>query len=155
MEYGSIERKVYIDAVPEVVVDAISRPEHIQKWWPDEAALDCRPGGVGEMCGKGQGTHPSAVFAITVVEVVPLVRFSLRWAYASDVGEPDVSSSFLVTFKLAAAGSGTLVKFVETGFREQGWEAALLEATYLDHVEGWNRFLSQLVAYAERPVSVP
>ena len=32
--------------------------------------------------------------------------------------------------------------------RERGWEAAVLEATYQDHVQGWVHFLSRLVSYA-------
>jgi hypothetical protein len=35
----------------------------------------------------------------------------------------------------------------ETGFREMGWEAAVLEETYRDHVSGWGHFLPRLVAY--------
>jgi hypothetical protein len=30
-----------------------------------------------------------------------------------------------------------------------GWEAAVLEATYLDHANGWEHFLPRLVSYAE------
>ena len=28
----------------------------------------------------------------------------------------------------------------ETGFREKGWEVAVLEAQYNDHVSGWDYF---------------
>ena len=38
----------------------------------------------------------------------------------------------------------------ETGFREMGWEVAVLEAEYQDHGHGWNHFLPRLVAYAAR-----
>ena len=34
------------------------------------------------------------------------------------------------------------------GYRERGWEAAVLEATYQDHVQGWDHFLPRLVSYA-------
>ena len=37
---------------------------------------------------------------------------------------------------------------VETGFREMGWEAAVLEEQYCDHVNGWDHFLGLLVPYA-------
>jgi hypothetical protein len=36
----------------------------------------------------------------------------------------------------------------ETGFREMGWEVAVLEEQYREHVDGWNHFLSRLVDYA-------
>ena len=36
----------------------------------------------------------------------------------------------------------------ETGFREKGWEVAVLEQQYREHGEGWDYFLPRLVAYA-------
>ena len=36
----------------------------------------------------------------------------------------------------------------ETGFREMGWEVAVLEAQYEDHANGWAHFLPRLVEYA-------
>ena len=30
MEYGSIEREIYVDASPEVVYEVISKPEHMR-----------------------------------------------------------------------------------------------------------------------------
>jgi hypothetical protein len=35
----------------------------------------------------------------------------------------------------------------ETGFRERGWEAAVLEETYLDHSQGWDYHLPRLAPY--------
>jgi len=37
---------------------------------------------------------------------------------------------------------------------KQGWELAVLEVTYEEHVEGWDRFLPQLREYAARVGSV-
>jgi hypothetical protein len=36
----------------------------------------------------------------------------------------------------------------ESGFREKGWEAAVLEDAYADHVRGWDLFIPSLGAYA-------
>ena len=36
----------------------------------------------------------------------------------------------------------------ESGFREMGWEVAVLEEQYRDHVQGWDHFLPRLVDYA-------
>ena len=33
----------------------------------------------------------------------------------------------------------------ETGFREKGWEVAVLEEAYQDHASGWDHFLPRLV----------
>lgn len=152
MECGSIERELRIDATPEVVYEVISSPEHIREWWPDEAELDPVPGGTGTIT-FGDPTGPdAAVVPLTVVEADPPRRFSFRWVH--DEGEaagPD--NSLLVTFDIVPSGDGTLLRFKETGFRERGWEAAVLEEAYLDHARGWDVFLPRLVAYANRLVA--
>jgi len=51
-----------------------------------------------------------------------------------DEGPATETNSLLVTFDLAPSGDGTLLRFKETGFRERGWEAAVLEEAYHDHV---------------------
>jgi hypothetical protein len=56
----------------------------------------------------------------------------------------------LVTFELEPAGEGTRVRFRETGYREHGWEAAVLEAHYNDHRQGWDFYLPRLAATANR-----
>jgi hypothetical protein len=61
----------------------------------------------------------------------------------------------LVTFELEPSGGGTLLRFSETGFREKGWEAAVLEEQYHDHVSGWDHFLPRLVSYVDRLVATP
>ena len=56
MEYGSIEREIYVDASPEVVFEVVSRPEHLREWWPDDAALgEPAPGSTGELTFGGHG----------------------------------------------------------------------------------------------------
>ncbi|WP_149546860.1 SRPBCC family protein [Streptomyces marokkonensis] len=152
MEYGSIEREIRIEATPEVVYEVVSRPEHLKEWWPDEAELDPVPGATGTVSFGVSGTPEATVVPVTVVEADPPRRFSFRWVY--DQGEtatPD--NSFLVTFELMPSGTGTLLRLTEAGFRERGWEAAVLEEHYRDHVTGWDHFLPRLVSYVDRLVS--
>jgi uncharacterized protein YndB with AHSA1/START domain len=149
MEYGSIEREIHVEAAPEVVYEVISRPEHLREWWPDEAELEPLPGATGVLSfadGSGSTAH---VAPLTVVEADPPQLFSFRWVY--DEGEAATSAnSLLVTFELIPSGAGTLLRFSETGFREKGWEAAVLEAQYREHVTGWDYFLPRLVGYVAR-----
>ena len=153
MEYGSIERELRIDATPEVVYEVISSPEHLREWWPDGAELDPVPGATGAIT-FGDPTAPDArIVPLSVLEADPPRRFAFRWAY--DEGPATETNSFLVTFDLVPSGDGTLLRFEETGFRERGWEAAVLEEAYLDHVRGWDHFLPRLVTYANRLVARP
>jgi uncharacterized protein YndB with AHSA1/START domain len=147
MEYGSIAREIHVDASPEVVFEVISRPEHLREWWPDDATLDPVPGGVGELVWNGDDSESAKVVPMTVVEAVPPRLLSFRWGYDPSV-QPGPSNSLLVTFELVPSGAGTTVRFTETGFREQGWEVAVLEAAYQDHAVAWDRFLPRLGEYA-------
>jgi uncharacterized protein YndB with AHSA1/START domain len=153
MEYGSIERELRIDATPEVVYEVISSSEHLREWWPDDADLDPVPGATGTIT-FGDPTAPGATTVpLTVVEADPPRRFAFRWAH--DQSPATEANSFLVTFDLVPSGDGTLLRFKETGFRERGWEAAVLEETYLDHVRGWDHFIPRLVTYASRLAARP
>lgn len=150
MEYGSIEREMQIEASPEVVYQVISTPEHLREWWPDEV----EGGGDNSLrITFGDPASPDTKSeTLTVVEEDPPRRFAFRWIY--DEGQPGSSGqSLLVSFDLTPSGEGTLLRFQETGFREKGWEGAVLEAEYADHTNGWDFFLPRLVTYVDRLVS--
>jgi uncharacterized protein YndB with AHSA1/START domain len=154
MEYGSIEREIHIEAVLEVVYEIISTPEHLREWWPDEADLDPVPGATGVIWFGDRSAPEAKVVTLTVVEADPCRRFSFRWV--SEDGEiPTSGNSLLVTFDLIPSGGGTLLRFTEKGFREKGWEGAVLEEQYRDHARGWDYFLPRLAAYVTRLVSAP
>ena len=63
------------------------------------------------------------------------------------------TNSLLVTFDLDPSGAGTVVRMTETGFREKGWEVAVLEQAYQEHSNGWDTFVPSLGAYVTRLVS--
>ena len=91
---------------------------------------------------------------MTVVSADRPRRFVFRWAYeAGQEAAPD--NSYLVTFDLTPAGTGTLLRLTETGFRKRGWEAAVLEERYQLNVVGWGHFLPRLVTYADGLVAAP
>lgn len=87
-----------------------------------------------------------------MVAADPPRRFSFRWVY-DDLAVATPTNSLLVTFDLVPSGAGTLLRLTETGFRERGWQAAVLEEHYRDHVTGWDHFLPRLVDYVARLVS--
>jgi uncharacterized protein YndB with AHSA1/START domain len=148
MEYGTLERQIHIGASPEVVFEVVSRPEHLRQWWSDDATLDPAPGAVGELVwGDREQVAP-----ITVVDVDPPRRFSFRWVAPQDEAAT-AENSLLVTFDLEPSGTGTLLRLTETGFREKGWEVAVLEQQFREHVVGWDTFLPRLRAHAMTLVS--
>ncbi len=150
MEIGAIEREIHIEAPPKVVYQVVSSPEHLREWWPDEAELEARPGGAGLITFVRPEGSKSEV--LSVVEAAPPRRFSFRWVYGGEDGAAQ-RGSLLVSFDLSRSGTGTLLRFSEQGFREKGWEAAVLEEHYRDHVAGWDFFLPRLVAYVGRLVA--
>ena len=145
-EQGSIERELHIDASPEVVFAVVSDPRHVREWWPDEADFVAEPGGEGRI-GFAQGDDVLVWERLTVVDAEPPRRFSFRWTHAEGVAAGP-GNSFLVVFELEPAGSGTRLRMTETGFRERGWDDALVAAHHADHVSGWDHFLARLPAYA-------
>ncbi|SDS60772.1 SRPBCC family protein [Actinoplanes derwentensis] len=151
MEYGTIERSIYVDAAPEIVFEVVSKPEHVKRWWPDEAVYPVEPGGSGHIafgsdsasCASGPGVK---VEQFTVVDVRPPRSFSFRWNHAE--GEPAApGNSYLVEFDLMPQGDGTLLRMTESGFRDRGWGEALAEQNYRDHENGWDHFLPRLSPY--------
>lgn len=148
MEFGTLEREIRIDAAPEIVFDVVSRPEHIKMWWSDDASFTPVAGDVGELVWGDRVD----VAAIRVVEVEPPRMFSFRWI-APDGELPDVGNSLLVTIVLEPSGDGTILRLTESGWREKGWEAAVLEETFHDHERGWDTFLPRLRGYAPSVVA--
>jgi uncharacterized protein YndB with AHSA1/START domain len=148
MEFGTLEREIHIDAAPEVVFEVVTRPEHLKEWWPDDTDIEPVVGAEGHVV-FGSTERADKVVPITVLEVDPPKRFVFRWDY--DEGETPVKgNSMRVVFELEPVGDGTLVRLTETGFRERGWEAAVLEEAYRDHSSGWDYFVPRLGSYVDR-----
>ena len=145
MEFGIIEREVYVEASPEIVFEVVSSPDHLKEWWPDDARYEPTPGAVGEIV-FGDPDAGGGAAAFTVVDVAPPRLFSFRWTHPADeVAAP--GNSLLVTFDLTPSDGGTLLKMTETGFREMGWEVAVLAQQYQEHVTGWDFYLPRLAPY--------
>jgi uncharacterized protein YndB with AHSA1/START domain len=141
MEFGTIEREIYVEATPEIVFDVVSRPQHIKEWWPDDADYQPSPGSTGSI------SFGDNEVALTVIDVRPPQSFSFRWTQPTGT-EAAEGNSLLVTFQLTPSGGGTLLRMTETGFREMGWEIAVLEEQYQEHIKGWDFFLPRIAPYA-------
>jgi uncharacterized protein YndB with AHSA1/START domain len=142
MEQGTIEREIFIAATPEIVYDVLSNPEHVRHWW-SEASYELTPGTPGGQITFGDGAKTAA---LTVVDASFPRTFAFRWTHPADT-DPVEGNSLLVTFELTPSAGGTLVRFTETGFREQGWTAAQQQFVYEDHATGWDYYLPRIAPY--------
>jgi uncharacterized protein YndB with AHSA1/START domain len=147
MEFETIEREIFIQAVPEIVFDVVSSPDHLKEWWPDDARYEPTPGSTGEIV-FGDRNAGGTVVPFTVVDARPPQMFAFRWTHPADQVAAH-GNSLLVTFDLTPSGDGTLLKMTETGFRGMGWDAALLEQQYGEHVTGWDFYLPRLAPYVD------
>jgi uncharacterized protein YndB with AHSA1/START domain len=149
MELGSIERELHVDASPEVLFEVLSNPKYIRDWWSAETEYELAPGrqATFNWTDESSGACHSAPF--TFVDVDPPKLLSFRWTYDNGA-MPTAGNSLLVTFELVPTGEGTTLRFRETGYRERGWEAAVLEAQYNDHRQGWDFYLPRLAELATR-----
>lgn len=146
-ELGTIERSIEINASPDTVFEVITSPVHLTEWWPDEALFEPIAGAEGRIVFGDRSAGDVNVPNITIVEIDPPRRFTFRWLHPDDeVASGD--NSLLVVFELQDLGGRTLLRMTETGFREQGWDIAMLEEQYRLHDAGWDRHLARLVSYA-------
>ena len=152
MELRTIEREFSVEATPEIVLEMVSRPAYVSQWWSDEARYETVVGSAGEIlfADDAGGT----VEARTVVDLEPPTRFSFRWTHPAGE-EAAEGNSLLVTFELVPQSEGTLVRFRETGFRERGWDIAVLEESYHEHEHGWDFYLPRIGDRAARLASQP
>jgi uncharacterized protein YndB with AHSA1/START domain len=154
MEYGTIERELKINASPTTVFEVITSPGHLKEWWPDEAVVEPTAGAKGELVFGDRSSGEAQIPKLTVVEAVPPRLFSFRWTHPEDE-EAREGNSLLVTFELTASDGGTLLRMTESGFREMGWEVAVLEQQYREHAQAWDFFLPRLVDYAAAVEAAP
>lgn len=145
-EHSTIERELYVEASPETVYEVVSAPEHIVKWWSDEADFEDEPGGSGWIA-FGDIAAGGRRVQLSVAEADPPRRFAFRWTHGAGV-EATVGNSNLVTFELVPEGAGTRVRFTEVGFAERGWDTAEVAAVHADHSSGWDHFLPRMSGYA-------
>jgi len=146
-EWGTIERSIEIGASLSTVFEVITNPVHLTEWWPDEALFEPKQGAVGRIVFGDRASGDASVPNITIVELEPPRRFAFRWLYPDDEVARTGNSLFVI-FELEDLGGRTLLRMTETGFREQGWEVAMLEEQYRLHDVGWDRHLARLVGYA-------
>lgn len=132
----AIERTLEFDVPPERVWRALTDPEELSSWFPDEAReLDVRPGGDGWWHWESHGS-----FAVRFEVVDRPRRLVWVWARDPEVGV-DESPATRVEWRLEPRdhGEGTVVYLREEGFLTPGARE--------QNVEGWDHELAELRRY--------
>jgi uncharacterized protein YndB with AHSA1/START domain len=125
---------------PQKVWAALTTAEGLGAWFGNEATIDLRPGGSARMRWASGFTADMRVERVEE----PLV-FGFTWQiYGLPEGDPRRT---YVEFTLEAAGPGTRLRVVESGFAQLPEDAH--HKAYDGNTEGWVRELDELVAYLD------
>lgn len=146
MRVDQIRRELVLNAPIEKVWAALTRAEYVKNWFGDIAEIDLRPGGKAKFGWSELDDSSEAI-----VEIVERpTRFSYRWEAIRNT--PIEEASTLVEFTLEAAGEGTKLTMVESGF------ASLPEDVYEHQLEantsGWDAELGDLIDYLAEVASI-
>jgi uncharacterized protein YndB with AHSA1/START domain len=142
---GSVEREVLIEASVEVVWSIVTEPDHIAQWLSDSVEIDPRAGGEAIFNWNEIGVTHARVERI---ERPHLFAFSWIPALAKSASrEVAEGNSTLVEFRLSEEGGGTRLRVVESGFQRLDGSAEANRRSAEDHLRGWERELSELLAY--------
>jgi uncharacterized protein YndB with AHSA1/START domain len=142
-----IRKAKIIQAVPEVVFNALTKPEKITEWFQDEANLDNRIGGKISLVTRKE-IHPDwnldrdYYMEGTIMEFVPNKRLSYSWKFDDTPDFPET----VVTWDLEKINSNkTRVKLTHVGFtgKEKG------NFSLKSHNQGWAEALDKLSKYCE------
>jgi uncharacterized protein YndB with AHSA1/START domain len=129
-----VRRQVRIEARPETVYAFFTDPAKYVLWKGIEATLEPRPGGTYRV--RIDDRH---VASGRFVELVPHSRIVFSWGWEGE-GHPVPPGSSTVEVTLLPDGAATMLTLVHRDLPDSEQSAI--------HAEGWDHFLSRLVAVA-------
>jgi uncharacterized protein YndB with AHSA1/START domain len=135
-----IERTVELDHPPSKVWVALTTAEGLSAWFGDEATIDLRPGGSGQL-RWADGTSVE----LRVERVEEPTVFGFTWQNY-ELPEDDLPRTY-VEFTLEPAGAGTRLRVVESGFAQLPEDAH--RKAYDSHTQGWASELGELANYLD------
>lgn len=139
---SQISKEIIIEAPVDVVWHLVTEPEHIRRWFADQAEIDLRVGGAGHLAFRD---HDAYGLQVEVLD--PPRRFAFRWVRRpGSVVRAD--NSLLVEFTLLPEGGRTRLRVVESGFDQVDWSDEAKARYAEDHAGGWQRILGRLRDYA-------
>jgi uncharacterized protein YndB with AHSA1/START domain len=141
-----IKKSIVIDTSPEVVFKAITDPNELTNWFPDNAIFDGRVGGkVRFTFNKEKSKELDRDYSPegTVKEFIPNKKVSYTWQLK---GTPEFHETS-VTWELEEIEANkTRVELVHSGFtgKEEG------KLSFTEHDKGWSYFLDRLAKHCEK-----
>jgi len=144
-EIIEIKKSIVIDASAEVVFKAITDPNELTNWFPDNALFDGRIGGkvrftFNKESSKKQDTDCGGSSEGIVKEFIPNKKVSYTWQFKDAPEFPETT----VTWELEEIDANkTRVELVHSGFT--GKEEGKLSSG--SHDQGWTYFLGRLEKY--------
>jgi uncharacterized protein YndB with AHSA1/START domain len=135
-----IERVIEIAHPPIKVWAAITTAEGLGTWFGNQATIDLRPGGSGQL--KWDNGH---IAQLRVERVEEPTVFGYTW-HIFGLPDDDPRRTY-VEFTLEPVGAGTRLTVVETGFAqltEDGFRKA-----FDGNTQGWANELAELVSYLD------
>lgn len=137
-----VSKNIIINAPPEVVFEAITDPQQLIRWFPDQAILEPKVGGKMKFTyyknserGKDCGRERDKFHEGTVTEFIPNKKIFYTWENSD---EPDFPRT-VVTWELEKVENNkTSLKLVHTGFNA--------DEKAKKYNEGWS-YLNELVKF--------
>lgn len=119
---------------PEVLFEQWTRPEHLERWWPERAELDAREGGLYHLAWPSQDRHLRGV--LTRYRPPTHLDFTWRWDHeGDDLPERTVQLQFTPT-----PDGGTRLHLVHAPYGDGEGE----QSARRSHLEGWAHFIDRL-----------
>lgn len=141
-EVIEIKKNIVIDATPEAVFKAITDPNELTQWFPDQAILEPKIGGKMKFSFfKTDSEYRQMDYFPegTITEIIPNKKISYTWQEPNIPGFPNT----VVTWELEKMEDNkTRLKLFHTGFKP--------DETAKKHNEGWSHFLGQLIKYCAK-----
>lgn len=135
-----IERTMRIEHSPDQVWAALTTADGLGAWFGDEASIELRPGGAGQLRWTGGYSVD-----LRVERVEEPTVFGFTWQL-EELPDEDPRRTY-VEFTLEAAGTGTRLTVVESGFAQLPPDAH--GKAYESHTEGWGRELGEMIDHLD------
>jgi uncharacterized protein YndB with AHSA1/START domain len=142
-EIIEIRKSIVIEASPDVVFKAITDPNELTNWFPDNAIFDGRIGGkVRFTFNKERSKELDRDYSPegTIKEFILNKKVSYTWQLKDTPEFPETT----VTWELEEIDANkTRVELVHSGFtgKEEG------KLSFKEHDQGWSYFLDRLEKY--------